>query len=235
MRKILIIDDDTDLSELLEFHLAENGFALSRAATAGDGLLALDQAEYDLVLLDIMLPDRDGFEVCRIIRSRFRNLPVIMLTSRTEEIDKILGLELGADDYITKPFSVRELLARVKTVLRRIEERKDPPEDETIIRGELLIRVGLRRVELVGAVLSLTATEFDLLLYLARHPGRPFTREHLLQAVWGYAYAGYENTVNSHVNRLRSKIEVDPANPRFIRTVWGVGYRFAEQAELAGG
>ena len=178
-----------------------------------------------------MLPGIDGLEVCRRLRKQAVNVPILMLTARTSEIDRVLGLELGADDYLTKPFSIMELKARVKAILRRVDISTNQQHDdsnERIEAGSLLIDVSGRNVSIDTRAIELTAREFDLLLYFARHPGRVFSRGQLLDQVWGYSHNGYEHTVNSHINRLRKKIEVDPSQARYIETVWGVGYRFSE-------
>jgi DNA-binding response OmpR family regulator len=173
----------------------------------------------------------DGIEVCRRIRERGAYVPIVMLTSRSSETDRVVGLEVGADDYVTKPFSIRELLARVKAILRRVDQTGQERSQEMqrpIAAGALMIDPGRRTVTLQETPVDLTAKEFDLLLYFASHPGRVFTRAQLLDAVWGYGHDGYEHTVNSHINRLRAKIEQDPAAPRYVLTVWGVGYKFSE-------
>jgi DNA-binding response OmpR family regulator len=176
-----------------------------------------------------MLPGMDGIEVCRRIRERPPYVPIVMLTSRSSETDRVVGLEVGADDYVTKPFSIRELLARVKAIFRRVEQTgSDAQAAGRIEAGGLVIDPERRAVTLDGRAVELTAKEFDLLLYFAARPGRVFTRSQLLDAVWGYGHDGYEHTVNSHINRLRAKIEADPARPRYVLTVWGVGYKFAE-------
>jgi DNA-binding response OmpR family regulator len=234
--KILVIEDDPDLARLLQIHLGDLGYEV---VIVGDGRQGLEQAlegPYALVILDLMLPGLDGFEVCKRIRSEDRVLPILMLTSKAEELDKVLGLELGADDYMTKPFSIRELLARVKALFRRIEVAQEKSQ-ETNANGELLydelvIDLEKHKVTLRGETIELTAKEFDLLALFACNPGRAYSRQELLDLVWGYQYSGYSHTVNSHINRLRSKIELDPASPRYIKTVWGLGYRFVEPEEL---
>ncbi len=186
---------------------------------------------HDLIILDIMLPGIDGLEICRRVRARSDYTPILMLTARSSEVDRVLGLELGADDYLTKPFSILELVARVKALFRRMEALQSTDADSgqaPIHFSELSIEPDKRSVLVRGEPITLTAKEFDLLLHFARQPGRVFTRGQLLDSVWGYGHEGYEHTVNSHINRLRSKIEEDPAAPRYILTVWGVGYRFAE-------
>ena len=180
-----------------------------------------------------MLPELDGLEVCRLLRSEPGYTPILMLTARSSEVDRVVGLETGADDYLTKPFSVRELVARAKAIFRRVDAfRTAARGPERLAFADLEIDTASRKVELAGRSVHLTAKEFDLLVHFARHPGRVYSRAELLDSVWGYAYEGYEHTVNSHINRLRTKIEDDPSQPRFILTVWGVGYRFAESAEL---
>jgi DNA-binding response OmpR family regulator len=183
-----------------------------------------------MIILDIMLPGMDGLELCRRLRSRSLYTPILMLTSKATELDRVLGLEMGADDYVTKPFSIRELLARVKAILRRVEglqggisERKK----DRIQAGDLVIEPEKREVIHKNQIIDVTAKEFDLLLHFAQHPGKVYTRAQLLDLVWGYGHDGYEHTVNSHINRLRAKIEDDPSQPQYILTVWGVGYKFA--------
>jgi len=233
---ILIVEDDQNIVKLVSMHLKDQGFETEHAATGPQGLRQSLEHDYDLIILDIMLPGMDGLEVCRRLRADQKTTPILMLTAKSEEIDKVVGLELGADDYITKPFSIREFIARVKAVTRRtqaLREEKDRGyEKETIQYGDLIIDVRKRRVSLGGTTVELTPKEFDLLLMFAQNPGVAFNRHQLLEGVWGYQFEGYNHTVNSHINRLRNKIEKDPANPRFIKTVWGYGYRFVETGEL---
>ena len=187
--------------------------------------------EIDLIILDIMLPGLDGLEICRRLRSKSSFVPILMLTSKSSEMDRVIGLELGADDYVTKPFSIIELMARVKAIIRRVDSMKKTEAEgvtDNIHAGDMLIDIERRIVTLNSKPVDVTMKEFDLLLHFARHPGRVYTRSQLLDQVWGYSHEGYEHTVNSHINRLRSKIEENPANPRYILTVWGVGYKFAE-------
>lgn len=188
-----------------------------------------DKQEYQLVILDLMLPEIDGLEVCRQLRQSKNYIPIVMLTSKSSELDRVLGLEVGADDYITKPFSIAELMARIKAQFRRNKalQSKDPEQTNISIDG-IHIDPVKRQVSVDNRPVELTAKEFDLLLHFASSPGHVFTRMQLLEQVWGYHYAGYEHTVNSHINRLRAKIEKDPARPDYILTVWGVGYRFRE-------
>ncbi|HLB24490.1 MAG TPA: response regulator transcription factor [Dehalococcoidia bacterium] len=210
------------VAEVVERYLKREGYAVSVAADGEAALRAADAFEPDLVVLDVMLPVIDGMEVCRRLRER-SSLPVIMLTARAEETDKLLGLGIGADDYVTKPFSPRELVARVAAVLRRAEHR---PDGDVIRAGELRINARARTVEDGRGPLDVTAREFDLLLHLARHPGQVFTRDQLMSSVWDYAYTGDTSTVTVHMRRLRAKVERDPSRPRHLKTVWGVGYKF---------
>ena len=222
---ILVVDDDPTISDVVARYLRGDGFDV---AVALDGQAALDQANEtypDLVVLDLMLPKVDGLEVCRRLRA-LGNVPIIMLTAKGEEMDRLIGLNLGADDYMTKPFSPRELVARVKAVLRRTAAMPEPYEGDTLRFDELSINPLTRQVVAAGKDVELTAKEFDVLLYLAQHPKQVFSREQLLNDVWDYLYAGDTSTVTVHIRRLREKIERDPAKPRFIQTVWGVGYKF---------
>jgi DNA-binding response OmpR family regulator len=230
-QRILVVEDDPDISHLLEIHLRDNAYKVDVVGNGIDGLERASKHPYQLIVLDLMLPGIDGLEVCRRLRRQMVNVPILMLTARTSEIDRVLGLELGADDYLTKPFSIMELKARVKAILRRIDILANQLQDdsgERIEVGELRIDVAGRNVYIAAQAVELTAKEFDLLLYFARHPGRVFSRGQLLDQVWGYSHNGYEHTVNSHINRLRKKIEVSPTRTQYIETVWGVGYRFSE-------
>ena len=236
-KRVLIIEDDKDITDLVEIHLGDLGYSLDKAYDGESGLLKAQTKSYDLVLLDLMLPKLEGLEVCKRIREKDKALPIIMLTSRSEEMDKILGLELGADDYIVKPFSIRELIARVKANLRSVEAIKEEVAKETELKselhiGELRIDFVKRKVVLGVDTIELTAKEFDLLSHFAQHPGRSYSRGELLSSVWGYQFSGYEHTVNSHINRLRNKIEKNPADTLYIKTVWGIGYRFVEPEEV---
>jgi DNA-binding response OmpR family regulator len=210
--------------------LEESGFQVSIAQDGIEGLDAQKSGCYDLIILDLNLPGMDGLAVCRALRSQSDDTPIIMLTCRDSEQDIVLGLELGADDYLTKPFSLPELSARIKSLLRRSQNLKEaPPPAPAVIRaGGLSIDLEKRLVQRHDTKITLTAKEFDLLVFLARHPGRVFTRDQLLSEIWGYTESCYEHTVNSHINRLRSKIEPDPDHPVLILTTWGVGYRFCE-------
>jgi DNA-binding response OmpR family regulator len=224
---VLVVEDEQDIAQLLCLHLADIDCDVTIAADGHEAMRQAFAREWDLVILDLRLPGPDGLSICRALRRESRYLPILMLTSKSSELDRVLGLELGADDYVTKPFSVSELMARVKAIFRRVEslQRRYPAGEEPLAIGPLSIDTAGRQVSMDGQPLSLTAREFDLLLHFARHPGRVFSRAQLLDSVWGYGHDGYEHTVNSHINRLRSKIEPDPAQPELIVTVWGVGYK----------
>jgi DNA-binding response OmpR family regulator len=222
--KVLVVDDEPTIREIVVSYLEREGFKTLEAADGNRARELLESDQPDLVVLDVMLPGTDGLELCRWIRGRSR-LPVIMLTARGEETDRIVGLELGADDYVTKPFSPRELAARVRTVLRRAEP--EVVAEERLSYDGLAIDSGTREVTRDGELLRLTAREFDLLWFLASHPRRVFSRENLMRRVWGYSAALDTGTVTVHMRRLREKIEDDPSHPRHLETVWGVGYRFA--------
>ncbi len=231
-RKILVIEDDRDIARLLELHLHDLNYEVQLAHDGVSGLKQALSKAYDLIILDLMLPGMEGLEVCRSLRGQPNYTPILMLTAKSTELDRVLGLEVGADDYLTKPFSIRELLARVKALFRRIEaleSQSAQSTQKTIRAGDLAIDVEKRTVTLCGKPVDLTAKEFDLLLQFAQHPGRAYTRSQLLDLVWGYTHEGYEHTVNSHINRLRAKIERDPAHPQYVLTVWGIGYRFYEE------
>ncbi len=214
------------MAEVVGRYMQREGYSVRHVADGARAMAAVDSFHPDLVVLDVMLPNRDGLEICRELRATHGATPVIMLTARGEETDKILGLGLGADDYVTKPFSPGELVARVKAVLRRTTATAEPTPSETITAGDLRIDLATRRVLRGDASLDLTAKEFDLLAHMAAHPGRVYTRESLLRDVWGYDFYGDDSTVTVHVRRLREKLELDPAKPRYLTTVWGVGYRF---------
>ncbi|MEP2057784.1 MAG: response regulator transcription factor [Maribacter litoralis] len=229
MKRILIIEDDPEIIKLLELHLSDVSYVTTMAMDGDEGLRLALKNDYELILLDLTLPSLDGVEVCRKLRAT-KNTPVIMLTAKSEEIDRVLGLEIGADDYMTKPFSIRELLARIKAVLRRTNESGKKQEDTSIIMAEgLKIDIDKRKVVVDDYKIELSPKEFELLVLMASNPGRNYTRTELLNMIWGYNFEGYEHTVNSHINRLRAKIESDMANPTYILTTWGVGYKFNEE------
>lgn len=235
VHKVLVIEDDRDIAHLLHLHLRDQGCEVE---ILHDGLAGLQQARarpYDLIILDLMIPGLDGLEVCRRLRAKPPYTLILMLTAKSTELDRVLGLEIGADDYLTKPFSIRELLARVKALFRRLDAMSGQAAMEapkTISAGELFIDVDKRKVMVQGQPVELTAKEFSLLLQFAQHPGKVYTRSQLLDLVWHYGHDGYEHTVNSHINRLRAKIEADPSQPHYIHTVWGVGYKFSDTHEL---
>ena len=229
-RRVLVIEDNRDIASLIRLNLRDLPTETDVAYNGRDGLDMARRGEYNLVILDLMLPDLDGIEICRALRNDRSYLPILMLTARSSEVDRVLGLEMGADDYLTKPFSIRELVARVKAIFRRMEVMGESAKTaEALIQcNGLQIDCDKHEVTLDGEPVSLTSKEFDLLVHFASHPGRVYRREQLLDQVWGYGYEGYEHTVNSHINRLRTKIERNPTKPRYILTVWGVGYKFAE-------
>jgi DNA-binding response OmpR family regulator len=218
---VLVVDDDPTVSDVVRRYLERAGYVVALAADGPAALRSFDAQRPDLVVLDLMLPGIDGLEVCRRLRERSANVPVIMLTALGEEADRIVGLQLGADDYVAKPFSPRELVLRVQSVLRRVL----PAASENLDDGDLRIDVARRVARLRGQELALTVREFDLLVFLMRHPGRAFRRAELLESVWGWTF-GDQSTVTVHMRRLREKVEDDPARPRRILTVWGVGYRY---------
>lgn len=226
-RKVLVIEDEWDIAQLLELHLSDANCEITLAADGHEGMRLAFARTWDLIILDLRLPGPDGLSICSALRRDRSYVPILMLTSKSSELDRVLGLELGADDYVTKPFSVSELVARVKAIFRRVDslEKRHPDNTEYFTAGPIKIDVNTRQVLLKDDPISLTAREFDLLLHFARHPGRVFSRAQLLDSVWGYGHDGYEHTVNSHINRLRAKIEPDPSQPSLIVTVWGVGYK----------
>ena len=237
-RRALIVEDNREIAALIKLHLRDVQCEADIAADGRRGLELAAGGRYDLVVLDLMLPEMDGLAVCREIRTLPGYVPILMLTAKSTELDRVLGLEMGADDYLAKPFSVRELQARVKALFRRVEalshQADMPGADETIERGALRIETGKRRVSIGEREVTLTAREFDLLVHFARRPGQVFNRARLLDQVWGYNHEGYEHTVNSHINRLRAKIERDPSKPEYILTVWGVGYKFSDRLGQGG-
>ncbi len=242
--QILVAEDQTDIRDLIVLNLQQAGHHVTAVADGRAALASQENTASDLLILDLMMPLLDGLEVCKALRARGRATPILMLTAKSTELDRVLGLELGADDYLTKPFSMAELLARVKALLRRAELLRAaaaaPAAAQTVKNGELEILPVRREVRLHGrtdsgagagagaAALEFTALEFDLLLHFASHPGRVFSRTQLLDAVWGYSHEGYEHTVTTHINRLRAKLEHDPMKPRFILTVRGAGYKMRD-------
>ena len=231
-KNILVIEDHSDIAQLVMVNLQSKQMVLDHAADGSKGLDMALTGRYHLIILDLMLPSIDGLDICRVLRSKNVYSPVLMLTAKTSELDRVLGLEVGADDYLTKPFSIPELVARVNAILRRSDQYQSSQINEPCRyaqSGELRVDYERRQVMLGEVTVELTAKEFDLLWHFASNPGRVFSRSQLLDSVWGYGHAGYEHTVNSHINRLRAKIEQDPAKPRYVITVWGVGYKFSDK------
>ncbi|WP_345814129.1 response regulator transcription factor [Paraburkholderia sp. PREW-6R] len=228
-KRILIVEDDVDIANLLSLHLRDERYDVVHSADGDEGLRLLEQGGWDALILDLMLPGVDGLEICRRARAMTRYTPIIITSARSSEVHRILGLELGADDYLAKPFSVLELVARVKALLRRVEAlaKASRIDAGTLRFAGLTIDPLTREASVDGKAIELTPREFDLLYYFVQHPGKVFSRMDLLNAVWGYQHEGYEHTVNTHINRLRAKIEADPAQPERILTVWGRGYRLA--------
>ncbi len=232
MADILLVEDDAELADLVNHRLADAGYNVLHVADGEAAVAAVAEKVPDLVLLDIMLPKMDGLEVCRSLRATNPTLYIIMLTAKGSEIDRVVGLEVGADDYVTKPFSLEELVARVRASLRRVAMTVSAGSEELdmpLVIGDLVIDALRREVRVRGDLIHLTVREFDLLLFLAQQPDRPFTRLQLLADVWDIHYEGYDRTVDSHIQRLRGKIESEPARPRYVRTVWGVGYKLSTE------
>ena len=235
--KVMVVEDQKDIADLIALHLADIDCQTKIANDGPTALAAVRATAFDLVVLDLTLPGASGIEICRQIRALRPRTRIVMLTARAGELDRVLGFEVGADDYVTKPFSILELVARVKAQLRRLhsDAMQDSLSRATIRAGDMVIEPARRTLFIGSREIELTAMEFDLLLHLASDPGRVSTRAQLLDAVWGYSHAGYEHTVNAHINRLRNKIEADATKPVYIRTVWGVGYKFTDFAETGGG
>lgn len=231
MKKVLVIEDDRAICDALQVNILTLGLQVDVAWNGASGLEMALENEYALIIVDVMLPRMDGLEVCRRIRQENKVVPILMLTAKSEELDKVVGLESGATDYVTKPFSMAELLARVRSQLRLVEglrESRVEPEEQVLERGSLTIDLDKKTVIKGNEILELTAKEFDLLALLAGKPGRPFSREEILEAVWGYSVSCYESNIITHINRLRGKIEDDPSRPKFILTRRGVGYLFSD-------
>ncbi len=231
-RRILIVEDNEDIAELVSLHLRDLDCEVQLAADGNTGYEFATAGGWDLIILDLMLPGMEGLELCRRLRAGDHYTPILMLTAKSSEVDRVVGLEMGADDYLTKPFSIRELIARVKAIFRRLEALAPKPDGEGAARltaGAMTIDPDKRTVSIGDEPVELTAREFDLLMQFARNPGRVYSRQQLLDLVWGFGHDGYEHTVNSHINRLRAKIEGDPSNPEYVMTVWGVGYKFNDR------
>ena len=232
MKEVLIIEDDGDIADLVAIHLRDMDCNVHKTANGRAGYEKAKEKPYDLIVLDIMLPEMDGLEICSRLRREKNTSPIVMLTSKSEEMDKIIGLEYGADMYATKPFNIIEFKAMLKALFRRIDISRSETiaeQCEVISADNLTINITKRSVHIQEERIELTPKEFDLLALLAAHPGHSYSREQLLSLIWGYEYHAYEHTVNSHINRLRAKIEPDVANPKFVLTSWGVGYRFADK------
>ncbi len=233
---MLIIEDDSEIAQVIAVNIKDLGLVTEHVTDGKEGLNKALSGNFNLIILDIMLPGLDGISVCRNIREKDPLTPILMVTAKAEEIDRVLGLEFGADDYMTKPFSVRELTARVKALLRRSNisqnQSSEDQEKKRISIGNLIVDFHMRKVELEKREIELTVKEFDLLALFIQNQGRAYSRADLLNLIWGYQFQGYEHTVNTHINRLRNKIEKDAANPEYLKTVWGVGYRFAEEKEF---
>jgi DNA-binding response OmpR family regulator len=232
-KRVLVVEDDLHIADLICLHLRDEQFEVVHCADGTEGMRLLQQGSWDALILDLMLPGVDGLEICRRARAMARYTPIIITSARSSEVHRILGLELGADDYLAKPFSMLELVARVKALLRRVDAmaRNLKMDAGGLNIDGLAIDPITREVSLEGRRLDLTPREFDLLHFFARQPGKVFSRMDLLNAVWGYSHEGYEHTVNTHINRLRAKIETDPTQPARILTVWGRGYKFASSQE----
>lgn len=226
--RILIVDDEPKILAMLENYLTAEGFKIKSSTDGQQALRVFNEFKPQAVVLDVMMPGMNGLDVCKEIRKN-STVPIIMLTARTEEIDKLLGLELGADDYITKPFSLKELGARLRAVLRRTSQYQDSAKEEILTQGGLLINPAKREVKLAGELVALTPTEYSLLYILAKHPGRPYSRLQLLDMALDESYQGYDRVIDTHISNLRKKIEQDPANPKYIQTVYGIGYKFGEE------
>jgi len=232
MRKVLVVEDDNDIARLIKIHLQDINCDVTLVADGLKGMKKSELVEFDMYILDIMLPGIDGLEICRRLRAKSNHNPILMLTAKTAELDRVLGLEIGADDYITKPFSIRELQARVKALFRRsnifLKQECNEPSGQ-VRHKNLIVNFKKRKTTLAGKIIHLTAKEYDLLKLLIQNPGRTYSRSELLDLVWDYNYQGYQHTVNSHINRLRAKIEKDPANPEYILTAFGIGYQFTDE------
>ncbi|HYY42380.1 MAG TPA: response regulator transcription factor [Pyrinomonadaceae bacterium] len=229
---LLVIEDDENISTAISEYFTRAGFQVATAEDGVSGVQAALADRPDVVLLDLMLPKMDGLAVCRELREKAPYIPILMLTAKDDVFDKVLGLEMGADDYITKPFTFRELEARIKSVLRRVQvgTRTESTTDEApIVRGKLRIDPAKREVTVGDRQVELTPKEFELLRLFASNPGRVFERKYLLQKIWDYSYEGYDRTIDSHINRLRAKIEENPENPQMVLTVWGIGYKFSDE------
>ena len=224
-KKVLVVDDEKLIVKGIRFSLEQDGMEVDCAYDGEEALQKVKDNTYDIILLDVMLPKLSGFEVCQQIRE-FSDMPVVMLTAKSEDMDKILGLEYGADDYITKPFNILEVKARIKAIMRRTARKEEAPQSTILVKGNMKIDCESRRVFIGEREINLTAKEFDLLELMALNPNKVYSRDHLLNAVWGYDYPGDVRTVDVHIRRLREKIEQKPSEPKYVHTKWGVGYYF---------
>lgn len=225
--RILVVDDEKLIVKGIKFSLEQEGWTVDTAYDGEEALNSVKNNKYDAMILDVMLPKYDGLQVCQLVRE-FSNLPIIMLTAKGEDMDKIMGLEYGADDYVTKPFNILELKARIKAILRRSQNTEKVPQKKTIEVGDLRLEINSRRVFIKNQEMNLTAKEFDMLELFATHPGKVYSRDQLLDTIWGKEYPGDVRTVDVHVRRLREKIEPNPGQPEYIHTKWGVGYYFKD-------
>ncbi len=230
MKSILLVEDDLEITKLLNLHLNTQLYSLTSCINGTEAINQAATNHFDLIILDITLPDISGMELCKKFRENDQHTPIMMLTCRSEETDKVLALELGADDYVTKPFGILELLARTKALLRRADNNhlEKADQKEEIVFKDLIIDINKRKASVRGERMELTNKEFDLLVLLAKNPGKTFSRNELLELIWGVAFSGYEHTITSHINRLRIKIEANLQHPEYILTAWGTGYRFSE-------
>lgn len=230
MKSVLLVEDDLEITKLLNLHLNTQLYSLTSCITGTEAIDKAAKKHFDLIILDITLPDISGLELCKKFRENNAQTPIMMLTCRSEETDKVLALELGADDYVTKPFGILELLARTKALLRRADNNHSEKayQNEEIFFKDLVIDINKRKATVRGERMELTNKEFDLLVLLAKNPGKTFSRHELLELIWGVAFSGYEHTITSHINRLRIKIETNLHYPEYILTAWGTGYRFSE-------
>ncbi len=227
-RQVLLVEDEQEIADIVKLHLEDLQLDVTHAAEGVRGLTLALKNQWDLIMLDLTLPQVDGLTICQQVRQFNPATPIILVTARTSEAERVTGLDSGADDYITKPFSVTELIARVNAIFRRVDALRIAPASELITIDDIVLNPAARTVSINGDNIALTGREFDLLSYFATSPNRVFNRKELLEQVWGYHHAGYLHTVNSHINRLRAKIEKDPTNPQYIQTVWGVGYKLSQ-------
>lgn len=227
-KHILLVEDEQEIADIVKIHLEDIDLEVTHAAEGVGGLTLALKDQWDLIMLDVSLPHVDGLTICRQVRQFCATTPIILVTARTSEAERVFGLDSGADDYITKPFSITELIARVNAIFRRVDALRAAPDADVITINDIVLNITARIVTIAGQQVTLTGREFDLLRFFASSPERVFNRKELLEQVWGYEHDGYLHTVNSHINRLRAKIEKNPSNPCYIQTVWGVGYKFSK-------